>query len=356
VSTARFTRELLRPQDQEYDAARRLWNVMIDKRPAVIARCHSTTDVVAALTQARDENLEVAVRGGGHSVSGLSSADGGMMIDLRPMNRVVVDPDSLLARVQGGTLLGEMDRATHAFDLATTGGMVHHTGVGGLTLGGGYGWLARRHGLACDNLVSAEVVTASGEVVKASENEHPDLYWGIRGGGGNFGIVTEFVFQLHTIGPVLSVELRYGADDGPHVLQAYRDLMASAPPELCSLLGISTGRGAGRLSDLPGGHDLYVWYAYVGDDLDEGERLGAPLQRAARPIAEQVEVMSYPELQAATGEASGPGRRHYWKGVAPLGAIRWILRDIVGARTCSTRRVRRGSLLARRSDIPGRRG
>ncbi len=157
-------------------------------------------------------------------------------------------------------------------------------------------------------------MTASGDVVRAAPDEDADLFWGIRGGGGNFGIVTEFEFQLHAVAPVLSVQLRYQAADGPSVVRAYRDLMASAPPELCSLIGVATGRGAGRLIDEDGNHDLYVWYAYVGADLDEGERLGAPLRRAARPIAEQVEVMSYPELQSATGEASGPGRRHYWKG------------------------------------------
>jgi FAD/FMN-containing dehydrogenase len=162
MSTFPFAGEFLGPHDRGYETARRLWNAMIDKRPAVIARCRSTTDVVAALSRARDDGLEVAVRCAGHSVSGLSSTDGGMMIDLRPMNRVVIDPDARRARILGGALLGEMDRATHAFGLATTGGMVHHTGVGGLTLGGGYGWLARLHGLACDNLVSAEVVTASG--------------------------------------------------------------------------------------------------------------------------------------------------------------------------------------------------
>ena len=210
-SIARFAGELLEPNDEGYDASRWLWNAMIDKRPAMVARCRSTTDVVAALAHARQLALEIAVRGGGHSVAGLSSTDGGMMIDLQPMNRVVVDPRTRRARVQGGTLLRDLDRATHAHGLATTGGMVHHTGVAGLTLGGGFGWLARLHGLACDNLVSAEVVTAGGEVIRASDVENADLFWGLRGGGGNFGIVTEFEFQLHPIGAVLSVQRRYAA-------------------------------------------------------------------------------------------------------------------------------------------------
>jgi FAD/FMN-containing dehydrogenase len=313
---------MVRPPDPGYDDARRLWNAMIDKRPAVIARCRSTTDVAAAVAKANDDGLEIAVRAGGHSVSGLSSTEGGMMIDLRPMTRVVVDPDRRRARVQGGALLGEFDRATHEHGLAATGGMVHHTGVGGLTLGGGFGWLARVHGLACDNLASVEVVTASGGVVRAAEDENADLFWGIRGGGGNFGIVTEFEFELHEVGPLLSVELRFGADQGTSVVRAFRDVMSSAPPELCGLVGVSAGRGAGRLSDEPGDHDVFVWCAYIGADLEVGERFMAPLRRAAHPSAEQVEVVSYPDLQSATGDASGPGRRHYWKG-----SLMWELSD-----------------------------
>jgi FAD/FMN-containing dehydrogenase len=319
----RFTGEVLEPADPGYDAARRLWNAMIDKRPAVIARCRSTSDVAAALAHARNEGLEVAVRGGGHSVSGNSCTDGGVMIDLQPMNGVVVDPGARSARVQGGALLRDLDRATHEHGLATTGGMVHHTGVAGLTLGGGYGWLGRLLGLACDNLVSAEVVTASGDVVRASDGENADLLWGLRGGGGNFGIVTEFEFRVHPIGPVLSAELRYAADDAPAVLRAFREFMGSAPPEVCGLVGMKTGRGSGQLEDrAPTSPDLYIWYTYAGEDPEDGERLGAPLRRVARPISEQVDVMSYPDLQSATGEGSGPGRRHYWKG-----SLMWELSD-----------------------------
>jgi hypothetical protein len=318
-----FGGELLEPGDSAYDATRRLWNAMADKRPTVIARCRSTTDVVAALAHAREAGLEIAVRGGGHSVAGLSSTNGGMMIDLQLMNRVAVDPGSRRTKVQGGTLLRDLDRATHAHGLATTGGMVHHTGVAGLTLGGGFGWLARRHGLSCDNLVSAEVVTANGDVVRASPTENADLLWGLRGGGGNFGIVTEFEFQLHSIGAVLSVQQRYAAKHAPKVLRAFAELMDAAPPELCALVGIGPGRGSGTLdSDGESSREVYVWYTYAGEDLDTGRRLGASLQGIAPTVAEQVDVMSYPEVQAATGEASGPGRRHYWKG-----SLMWELSD-----------------------------
>jgi len=313
--TGRFAGELLKPNDAGYDAARQLWNAMFDKRPAMVARCRSTTDVVAALVDARQLGLEIAVRGGGHSVAGLSSTDGGMMIDLQPMNRVVVDPRTRRARVQGGTLLGDLDRVTHAHGLATTGGMIHHTGVAGLTLGGGFGWLARLHGLACDNLVSAQVVTAGGEVVRASDVENADLFWGLRGGGGNFGVVTEFEFQLHPIGPVLSVQRRYAGKHARKVVGAFVEVMAAAPPELCALIGIGPGRGSGTLdSDGASSREVYIWYTYAGKDLDVGRRLGTSLKRIAPAVAEQIDVMSYPEVQAATGESSGPGRRHYWKG------------------------------------------
>ena len=318
-----FDGDLLERGDPGYDDARRLWNVMIDERPAVIARCRSTEDVVAALAHARTEGLEVAVRGGGHSISGLSSTDGGIMIDLQPMNGVEVDPERRRARVGGGALLRDLDRATHAHGLATTGGMVNHTGVGGLTLGGGYGWLARLHGLACDNLVSAEIVTASGDIVEASDDENSDLFWGIRGGGGNFGVVTGFEFRLHPIGPVLSVERRYEPQDAVAVLGVFRELMAAAPRELCGLASMQAG-GGGR--DLEGAsteaRELIAWLVYVGADLEEGERLAAPLAQVARPIAESARVLTYPEVQSLTSDASGARRRHYWKG-----SLVWDLSD-----------------------------
>lgn len=309
-----FFGKLIHPTDPSYDAARRIWNSMVDKRPSLIAQCRTTSDVVAALRYALREGLEIAVRAGGHGVAGLSQTNGGLTIDLQDMNRVTVDSSARRARVGGGTLLRVLDRATHEHALATTGGMVHHTGVAGLTLGGGFGWLARLHGLACDNLIGAEVVAANGDVVRASAEENPDLLWALRGGGGNFGIVTEFEFRLHPVGPILSTQLRYGSAHARSVSCAFFELFRNAPPELCGLIGIGPGRGTGQLGDGVAARELSVWCAYAGANLDEGRRLTAALTKVARPLDEQTDVTSYPDVQAATGEASGPGRRHYWKG------------------------------------------
>ena len=232
-----ITGEVVRPSDPAYEQARRVWNGMIDRKPAVIARCKTAADVQAALTYARANGLNVAVRGGGHNVAGFGTCDGGIVIDLSPMKTVDVDPGKKIARVGGGVLWREFDAATQAHGLATTGGLVSTTGVAGFTLGGGIGWLMRAHGLACDNFIGAEVVTADGRVVRVSETENADLLWGLRGGGGNFGIVTTFEFRLHPIGPmVMGGATFYPASSAGAVVRFFRQFSESVPDQLSLLL------------------------------------------------------------------------------------------------------------------------
>src|ERR671922_668858 len=225
------------PDDEGYDAARAIWNGAIDRRPAFIARCTGAADVVAAVRFARERDLEIAVRSGGHGVGGHALCDGGLVIDLSPMKGIRVDPAARTARAEAGVLWGELDRETQLHGLATVGGIVTHTGIAGLTLGGGIGWLMRKHGATVDNLVSVDLVTADGEVLTASEDENPDLFWGVRGGGGNFGIVTSFEYRLHPVGPtVLAGVVLYPAARAREVLDLYRHYIASAPDELMTMV------------------------------------------------------------------------------------------------------------------------
>jgi FAD/FMN-containing dehydrogenase len=245
-----FDGELVRPTDEAYDRARRPWNGMIDRCPALVVRPRGTADVVAAIRFARRHGLEVAVRCGGHGVSGQSVTDGGIVIDLGLMRAVRVAPTARRAWVQGGCLLSDVDREAQLHGLATTGGVVSHTGVGGLTLGGGYGYLARRFGLACDNVLSAEVVTAAGDVLLASPDQNDDLFWGIRGGGGNFGVVTGFEFRLHPFGPdILSVDLAYPLDDGPAAIRALLALAEDGPDALLVGGAVVTARPSPELPE-----------------------------------------------------------------------------------------------------------
>lgn len=309
-----FRGALLRPGDDGYEAARLVWNGMIDRRPALIARCTGTADVAAAVRFARAHGLEIAVRGGGHSVAGHGAVDGGLMIDLSPTSGVRVDPDARRAWVQGGALHGAMDHESLLHGLATTAGTVSHTGVGGLTLGGGYGYLARKHGLACDNLASAEVVTADGDVLLASEDRNPELFWALRGGGGNFGIVTSFEFRLHPVAPMVSTgDLFFDADNGVAALRAFVDFAAEMPVEMTTNGGVATVREEWGIAGLePGTTAVVLSWFYLGEQ-DEGRRLASPLY-ALRPRVESAESMSYRRLQALADATQRHGMRRYWKG------------------------------------------
>lgn len=289
------------PDDPRYDELRTVWNAMIDRRPRLIVRCTTVADVVASVRAARELDLEIGVRCGGHSVQGHGVPQDGLMIDLTPMGGVLVDPARRVAWVQGGALLGALDVAAQQHGLATTAGNVSHTGVGGLTLGGGMGWLARQHGLACDNVISYEVVTASGEVVRASRDEHPDLYWGLRGGGGNFGVVTEFEFRLHPVGTrALSVELDLPVEQAAGAMRAWRDLSATAPRQ-----ATFTAFAAGDVVTLG-----FVW---VGDPAG-GYRLRQTFGALGTPLAERTEELSYLALQTRDDTVGGHEYRRYWKG------------------------------------------
>ena len=294
-----FRGQLVRPGDSGYDEHRKVWNGSIDRSPALIARCAGVADVVAAMRFARDSGLRVAVRGGGHSFPGLSVCDGGIVVDLGPMRGIRVDPQTRTARAQAGVLWGELDRETQVFGLATTGGIVTHTGIAGLTLGGGIGWLQRKYGLTIDQLLSVDLVTANGEFVKASAEENPDLFWGLRGGGGNFGIVTEFEFRLHPVGPtVLAGPVFWPMEKSPEVLRFYRDWIADAPDDLMTIV---IHRKAPALPFVPpelhGRLVVAVACCYAGP-VDEGEQVVRPLKAFGSPVLDLCEPKPYLANQA----------------------------------------------------------
>jgi FAD/FMN-containing dehydrogenase len=292
---------IVRPGDAGYDEARRVWNAMVDRRPALIARCRETSDVSAAVALGRREGLEIGVRCGGHSVVGHAVPEGGLMVDLTPMGGVRVDPQRRRAWVQGGALLGALDAASQPHGLATTAGNVSHTGVGGLTLGGGMGWLARQHGLSCDNVVSFELVTATGDVVRASAQENPELFWGLRGGGGNFGVVTEFEFRLHHTGTqALSVELDFPATKAAPAVARWRDLSATAPRSATYAATVLDGVAT-------------LGFVWVGDPEDGREHARA-LASLGRPLDRRVVELSYLDLQRREDSIEGHALRRYWKG------------------------------------------
>jgi hypothetical protein len=280
-----FRGEIAVPGGPDYEKHRRVWNGSIDRRPALVARCTGVADVLGAVRFGRERGLRVAVRGGGHSFPGLSTCDEGMIIDLAPMKGIRVDPERRTVRAQAGVLLGELDRETQAFGLAVPAGIVTHTGLAGLTLGGGIGWIMRKFGLTIDQLVSVDLVTASGEFVKASEKENTDLFWGVRGGGGNFGIVTEFEFRLVPLGPqVMAGPVFWLHKDAGHVLRFYKDWIATCPDELMTIV---VQRKAPALPvvppDLVGKKVLAIVACYAGS-VEEGERVLQPLKKFGSPV------------------------------------------------------------------------
>ena len=306
--------ELLLPTSSSYDPARRIWNGAIDRRPACIARCAGVADVVAAVRFARGHGLEIAIRGGGHNVAGTAVCDGGLVVDLSAMRAVWVDPAGRTAWVQGGALWGDVDRETQAHGLATTGGIVGHTGVAGLTLGGGIGFLMRKHGLAVDNLLAVEVVTAEGRIIRASADEHPDLFWALRGGGGNFGVVTSFRFALHAVGPtVMAGPIFWAADDTTLVLRGYRDVAARAPDELGTVVRLGT------VPPLPAIPEHLHWRpaiavacCYAGS-VEDGERAVRPLRRIGTPLVDLLGPSPYADFQSGLDDTVLHGWHYYWK-------------------------------------------
>jgi FAD/FMN-containing dehydrogenase len=297
--------DLITPESPEYDAARRLWNGMIDKRPGAIARCLGVGDVQSCVRFAAESDTPLAIRGGGHNVAGLGSCDGGLVIDLSRMKGAHVNPAARTVDAQAGMCWGDFDRETQVFGLATTGGLISTTGISGLTLGGGFGWLMGRCGLVCDNVLSFEVVTADGEVRRASAEEHPDLYWALRGGGGNFGAVTSIQYRLYPIQRVLAGHLIHPIERGGEVLRFYRDFAAAAPDELTIYASSLV---------LPDGFQvLAITPCYCGDNLEEGARLMEPLRKFGPPVADTVAPMPYTALQQMLDAAAPYGIRSYWK-------------------------------------------
>jgi FAD/FMN-containing dehydrogenase len=306
---AGFAGEIILPNDPGYDEARTIFNAMIDKRPALIAQCATVDDVAAAIRFGREQGLEIAVRGGGHSVSGKALVDDGLVIDLRRMTGVTVDPERRTATVGGGATMADLDRATEPYGLATTGGRVSTTGVGGYALGGGSGWLDRKFGLLCDNLLAAELVLADGSRVRASEEENPDLFWALHGGGGNFGVVTSFEFQLHPLGPVTAALLLWAPERGPDVARGYRDYIESASDDIGGGLIYLTGPAEDFVPPhLVGQLACAVLITYAGPET-EARQMMAPMLELGHEGELIVEV-PYAELQSMLDDP--PGYRNYW--------------------------------------------
>lgn len=313
---ANFRGELIRPGDDKYDKARRVFNAMIDRRPALIARPTGAADVIAAVTLARERGLRLAVRCGGHNLAGNGVVDDGLVIDLSRMKGVRIDPARRTAHANAGVTWGEFDRETQLFGLATPGGRVTTTGLGGFTLGGGYGWISPMFGLTCDNLLSADVVTAEGRLVTASEHENADLFWGLRGAGANFGVVTSFEYRLHPLGPmVMGGLLMHPIDRGQEVALAYRDWVETAPEELATALAVLMAPPAPFVPEQLRGKPVFVIVVLYAGPIDEAEAVVEPLKRLGPPVLDLVQPMPYTAFQALLDPGAPWGLHVYSRGM-----------------------------------------
>ena len=332
--------DLITPGDGRYDDARRVWNGMFDRRPAAIARVQGAVDVVAVVDYGRETGTELAVRGGGHSSAGYSTVDDGIVIDFSRMKGVWVDPKAKVAYAQAGALWGDVDRETQAHGLAVPGGQISHTGIAGLTLGGGIGWLSRQHGLTIDNVLAVELVTADGRLVTASPNEHPDLFWGLRGGSGNFGVVVSFEYRLHEVGPlVLGGPLFYELDDAQAVLRNARDFVADAPDEVSLWLVLTHVPPQPPFPQERWGTPVLVVAPFC-TDLERGPGLLEPLTSFGAPFANLHGPLPYTALQSVLDDADPPGHR-YWERGDYLGDLTDEAIDAIlaGAREVSSKRT-----------------
>lgn len=315
-SLAGFRGAILLPEDDGYDAARTIWNGMIDRRPALIVRPSGTADVVAAVTFARDNAMDVAIHGGGHNVAGNAVSDGGLMIDLSGMNGVHVDAEARTVRAQSGATLGDVDHETQLFGLATPFGVVTETGIAGLTLNGGYGHLAREHGLSVDNVLEVEIVTADGRVRTANEQLNADLFWAVRGGGGNFGVVTSFVYGLHEVGPeVYQIFLWYRGEETARRLAAFRDWAVSAPRTVGVLAFAAQVPAVDAFPEEAWGQPAVVFFGCFRGELDQATDVLAPLLEGGEPLADFSGPSRYTDVQAALDEDYPDGLRYYWKSI-----------------------------------------